>query len=59
MRDVEAALKGYLWNRGNNAEAWMYRALAMAIQMNQGSPADVKIVAELRGRSRPEVAQPQ
>ena len=43
MRDVEAALKGYLWNRGSNAEAWMYRALAMAIQMNQGSPADVKI----------------
>jgi hypothetical protein len=43
MRDVEAALKGYLRNRGNNAEAWMYRALAMVIQMNAGSPADVKI----------------
>lgn len=43
MREVEAALKGYLWNRGNNAEAWMYRALAMAMQLNQGSPADIKI----------------
>ena len=42
FREVEAALKGFLWNRGNNAEAWMYRALAMAISMNQGSPADVK-----------------
>ena len=59
MRDVEAALQGYLWNRGSNAEAWMYRALAMAIEMNQGSPADVKICPELRGRPRPEVAQPQ
>jgi hypothetical protein len=43
MRDVEAALRGYLWNRGNNAEAWMYRALAMAMQMNQGSQSDVKV----------------
>lgn len=43
MRDVEAALKGYLWNHKDNAESWMYLALAMAMQMNQGSPADVKI----------------
>jgi hypothetical protein len=41
MRDVEAALRGYLTNRGKNAEAWMYRALAMAIHMNHGSPAYV------------------
>jgi hypothetical protein len=42
MRDVEAALKGYLSNRPNNAEAWMYLALEMAIRMNQGSPAEVQ-----------------
>ncbi len=42
MRDVEAALKGYLWNRGNNAEAWMYRALALAMQVNHGSAADIQ-----------------
>lgn len=40
MNDVEAVLLGYLRNRGKNAEAWMYRALAMAIHMNHGSPAD-------------------
>ncbi len=42
LREVEASLKGYLWNHSNHAEAWMYRALAMAIQANQGSPADVQ-----------------
>ena len=35
MRDVEAVLRGYLWNRPDK-EAWMYRALAMAIRINQG-----------------------
>jgi hypothetical protein len=39
-RDVEAVLRGYLWNLGRKSpEAWMYRALAMAIRINQG-PAD-------------------
>jgi hypothetical protein len=42
MREVEAALKGYLWNRPNHAEVWMYRALAMTMQMNHGSPADIQ-----------------
>ena len=43
MVDVEAVLKGYLWNQGGKqAETWMYRALAMAMKMNQRPPADVK-----------------
>jgi hypothetical protein len=42
FREVEAALKGFLWNHSNHAEAWMYRALALAIQINQGSPADIQ-----------------
>src|SRR5262249_39151127 len=34
-RDVEAVLRGYLWNLGRKSpEAWMYRALAMAIRIN-------------------------
>jgi hypothetical protein len=41
MRDVEAVLSGYLWNRPDK-ESWMYRALAMAIKINRGSPADVQ-----------------
>jgi hypothetical protein len=41
-RDVHAALRGYLSNHPNDAEPWMYEALALAIEMNQGSPADVK-----------------
>ena len=41
-RDVHAALYGYLKNHPNDAEPWMYEALALAIEMNQGSPADVK-----------------
>lgn len=40
MRDVQAAIVGYLTHHGNNAEAWMYRALAMAIHMNHGSLTD-------------------
>jgi hypothetical protein len=41
-RDVHAVLKGYLTYRGRNAEPWMYEALAMAIEMNQGRPEDIK-----------------
>ncbi|HZW33062.1 MAG TPA: hypothetical protein VFF52_20265 [Isosphaeraceae bacterium] len=41
-RDVHAALYGYLANHPNDAEPWMYEALALAIEMNQGLPADVK-----------------
>ena len=41
-RDVHAALYVYLLNHPNDAEPWMYEALALAIEMNQGSPADVK-----------------
>jgi hypothetical protein len=40
MRDVEAVLRGYLWNRPDK-ESWMYRALGMAIKINGGSPADI------------------
>jgi hypothetical protein len=40
IRDVEAVLKGYLWNRPDK-ESWMYRALGIAIKFNGGSPADV------------------
>jgi hypothetical protein len=41
MREVEAVLRGYLTNRPKNAEAWMYRALALAIHINHGSPAHI------------------
>jgi hypothetical protein len=41
-RDVHAALYGYLTNHPNDSEPWMYEALAIAIEMNQGAPADVK-----------------
>jgi hypothetical protein len=41
MRDVEAVLRGYLENRPDK-ESWMYRALALAIKTNGGSPADVQ-----------------
>jgi hypothetical protein len=41
-RDVHAALLGFLTNHSRQAQAWMYEALAVAIEMNQGSPADVK-----------------
>src|SRR5262249_41106386 len=41
-RDVHAALYGYLTNHPNDSEPWMYEALAIAFEMNQGSPADVK-----------------
>jgi hypothetical protein len=42
MREVEAALKGYLWNHGNHSESWMYLVLATTIKINQGPPDQVK-----------------
>ena len=41
-RDAQAALKGFLKNHPKDAQSWMYRALALAIEENQGSPADIK-----------------
>jgi hypothetical protein len=41
MRDVEAALRGYLLNRPDK-ESWMYRMLAVTIKANEGSPVDVQ-----------------
>ena len=41
-REVHAALIGYLKNHPKLAEPWMYEALATAIELNQGSAADVK-----------------
>jgi hypothetical protein len=41
-RDVHAALLGYLTNHPDRAESWMYRALALAIELLQGSSVDVK-----------------
>ncbi len=41
-RDVEAALRAYLTLQNKHRETWMYEALAIAIEMNHGSPADVK-----------------
>ncbi len=40
--DVHAALTGYLTRFPNRAEPWMYEALAIAIEMNQGKPEDIK-----------------
>jgi hypothetical protein len=40
MHEVQAALCGYLWNCPEK-EAWMYRALAMAMKVNNGSPTDI------------------
>jgi hypothetical protein len=42
FRDVHAALLGYLTHHANATEPWMYEALAAAIELNQGSPADIK-----------------
>jgi len=54
-REVHAALVGYLKNHRRLAETWMYEALAMAIEMNQGAAADVKtalnFAADLAERS--------
>jgi hypothetical protein len=41
VKEVHAALLGYLQNRPRNAEFWMYEALALAIEMNGGKPEDV------------------
>jgi len=41
-RDAHAALRGFLKNHPNDAQSWMYRALALAIEENQGSAADIK-----------------
>ncbi len=41
-RDVHAALLAYLTLHPREAEAWMYEALAISIEMNHGSPADLK-----------------
>jgi hypothetical protein len=42
FRELHAALVGYLRNHPRLAEPWMYEALASAIELNRGSPADVK-----------------
>jgi hypothetical protein len=42
LRDVDAALRAYLTLHSKAAEPWMYEALAMAIEMNHGSTADIK-----------------
>jgi hypothetical protein len=42
FRDVHAALLGYLKHHPNATEPWMYEALALAIELNQGTPADIK-----------------
>ena len=41
-RDVYAALRAYLTLHPALSEPWMYQALSVAIDMNQGSPADTK-----------------
>jgi hypothetical protein len=42
VKEVHAALLGYLTNRRNPHEVWMYEALAAAIELNNGAAADVK-----------------
>jgi hypothetical protein len=41
-RDAHAALLGFLKNHPRDAQSWMYRALALAIEENHGSAADIK-----------------
>jgi hypothetical protein len=41
-KEVHAAVLGYLKNPRNPHEVWMYEALAAAIELNNGSAADVK-----------------
>ncbi|MGP0067665.1 MAG: tetratricopeptide repeat protein [Isosphaeraceae bacterium] len=41
-RDVDAALRAYLTLHSKDAEPWMYEALAIAIEMNHGTSADIK-----------------
>ena len=40
--DVHAVLTAYLTERRKNAEPWMYEALAIAIEMIDGKPEDIK-----------------
>ncbi len=42
IKEVHAALVGYLKNPRNPHETWMYEALAAAIELNNGSAADIK-----------------
>jgi hypothetical protein len=46
FKDVHAALLGYLTNHPEKAESWMYRALALAVEMIQGPRADVMTALE-------------
>ncbi len=56
IRDVHAALVGYLTNHPKLAEYWMYEALAWSIEINRGSAADIEkslnFAADLAQRSR-------
>jgi hypothetical protein len=45
-KQVHAVLLGYLQNHSDRAEPWMYIALALAIEMNQGNQAHVKQALE-------------
>src|SRR5262249_39207091 len=55
-REVHAALVGYLKNHSRLAETWMYEALALSIEINGGTAADVKTAlnyaADLAERAR-------
>ncbi|WP_148593373.1 tetratricopeptide repeat protein [Aquisphaera giovannonii] len=42
FREVHAMLTGYLTQRVSQREPWMYEALALSIEMNNGRPEDVK-----------------
>ena len=42
LRELHAALIGYLENHSKLAEPWMYEALASAIELNHGAAEDVK-----------------
>src|SRR5699024_127778 len=53
---VHAAILGYLQQRPQNVEFWMYEALALAIEMNGGRDEDVETAlnyaADLAQRTR-------
>lgn len=42
FRDVRAALVGFLTFHSNEAQPWMYEALALAIKMTRGDDSDVR-----------------
>jgi hypothetical protein len=46
FREVHAALLGYLKHHSGATEAWMYEALALAIELNQGPAGDIKKALE-------------